>query len=122
MSATGDVDPPRVFVSSTFQDLLVEIRDVLCSDLEEMNVRPVMCELPSFPYTFGQRSVDRDAIASVASAQLYLLVIGRRYGTIDPHERLSLTEMEWPGNAGLLQERTGALRIDEQFEHLVAVS
>jgi len=91
----GDLDPPRVFVSSTFQDLLVEIRDVLCSELEDMSIRPVMSELPTFPYTFGQDAVDGDAVAGVPSAQLYLLVIGRRYGTSDAHERLSITEKEY---------------------------
>lgn len=91
----GDLDAPRVFVSSTFQELLVEIRDVLCTELEDMSIRPVMSELSSFPYTFGHGTVDGDAVAAVQSAQLYVLVIGRRYGTSDPHERLSITELEY---------------------------
>lgn len=91
----GDLRPPRVFVSSTFQDVLVEIRDKLRVELEEMNVQPVMWELPSFPYTHGQAAVERDAIAAVASTQLYVLVIGRRYGTVEPHERLAITELEY---------------------------
>jgi len=44
----GDIFPPVVFVSSTFEDQNRLIRDALKDDLEKYDYLPMMSELGSF--------------------------------------------------------------------------
>jgi hypothetical protein len=91
---TADVTPPQVFISSTFEDRLQEIRVQIQSELEAVNYLPVMSELGSFSYTHHDPVYD-DTVAAVSACQIYVLIIGRRYGTVHPGRGCSITELEY---------------------------
>jgi hypothetical protein len=54
-----------------------------------------MSESPGFPHTGGYEAVFDSTIRSVEACQLFVLVIGRRYGSLHPETGLSITEMEY---------------------------
>jgi hypothetical protein len=83
-----------VFISSTFEDLLSEIRDQLRSVLEAANLLPLMSELGDFKYTYHNHSIVTDTIQAAATSDFYVLVIGRRHGTCVDGEH-SVTELEY---------------------------
>jgi Domain of unknown function (DUF4062) len=80
----------QVFVSSTFLDLKEE-REAVVSALLQMDAFPAGMEL--FPaadddaWTLIKRVIDE--------SDYYLLVIGGKYGSIDPETELSYTEKEY---------------------------
>jgi uncharacterized protein involved in exopolysaccharide biosynthesis len=80
----------QVFVSSTFLDLKEE-RAAIVSALLQLEAFPAGMEL--FPaadddaWTLIERVID--------SSDYYLLVIGGKYGSIDPESELSYTEKEY---------------------------
>jgi hypothetical protein len=80
----------QVFVSSTFLDLQDE-RAAVVSALLQMDAFPAGMEL--FP------AADEDAWTLIQrvihSSDYYLLVIGGKYGSVDPETELSYTEMEY---------------------------
>jgi hypothetical protein len=80
----------QVFVSSTFLDLQAE-RAAVVSSLLQLDAMPAGMEL--FPAT------DDDAWTLIKrvidSCDYYLLVIGGKYGSVDPSSDLSYTEMEY---------------------------
>jgi hypothetical protein len=87
---TSDQRRFQVFVSSTFLDLL-EHRQAVTAALLECEAFPSGMEL--FPaaeddaWTLIKKVIDE--------CDYYLLVIGGKYGSIDPEENLSYTEMEF---------------------------
>ena len=89
----SDLDPPKVFISSTFEDRLVEIRAQLRKALIAAEFRPVMSELDSFS-SMGDR-VYEDTIAAVRGCQLFVLLIGHRYGSRHPQLGKSITHLEY---------------------------
>lgn len=80
----------QVFVSSTFLDLKEE-RAAVVSTLLEMDAMPAGMELfpaaEDEPWTLIERVID--------SSDYYLLVIGGKYGSIDPATEISYTEKEY---------------------------
>ncbi len=80
----------QVFVSSTFLDLQKE-REAVVSALLQMDAFPAGMEL--FPaadddaWTLIQRVIDE--------SDYYLLVIGGKYGSVDPQTEISYTEKEY---------------------------
>lgn len=91
---SSDIRPPQVFISSTFEDWVREVRDQVRQVLEQANYQPMMSELGSFSYTHSQRVYD-DTINAVSACQIYVLVVGRRYGTVHPQQGKSITELEY---------------------------
>ncbi len=77
----------RVYLSSTLNDLRPEreaIRKALgghCTVVES--------------YTADERSVRESCLADVAGCNLYIGIIGRRYGFIPPSQSFSITELEY---------------------------
>jgi hypothetical protein len=93
---TADVAPPQVFVSSTLGPQRVSrIRERLGTDLTNVGYRPLMSESGKFIYTGGSAKVYDDTIAAVAASQVFVLLIGRRYGSLHPESNSSITEMEY---------------------------
>jgi uncharacterized protein DUF4062 len=88
-----DLRPPRVFISSTFEDRLLEIRFQIKKALEEAKMEPVMSELDGFPST-GDR-IYEDTISAVRDCQLFILVVGHRYGSKHPEVGESITRLEY---------------------------
>ena len=77
----------RVYLSSTLNDLGPEreaVRKALgghCTVVES--------------YTADERSVRESCLADVAGCDLYIGIIGGRYGFIPPGESFSITELEY---------------------------
>jgi uncharacterized protein DUF4062 len=90
-----DVTPPQIFISSTLDSHLVEIRDALKSEMSGGGLLPVMSELGTFSYTHGRACVTDDTVGAVSGSQHYVLVVGRRYGTVDGQTNTSVTEREY---------------------------
>lgn len=77
----------RVYLSSTLSDLSSErqaVKEVLGSEC-------VVVE----SYTADERSVRESCLADVAGCELYIGIIGRRYGHIPDGENRSITELEY---------------------------
>lgn len=129
----------QVFVSSTYLDL-VEERQGVTQVLLQANCIPAGMEL--FPSTNDDRW--RLIQRVIDGCDYYLLIIGGRYGSVDPKSSLSYTEMEYDyavsknmpvmaflhGDAGALQrdrtdldeakwERLEAFREKVQDTHVV---
>jgi len=70
---------PTVFISSTFYDLRY-IRENLEFFVRSLGYNPILSEKGSIYYD-PERSAANAAVAEVASCQLFVLVIGGRFGT-----------------------------------------
>jgi hypothetical protein len=92
---TEDIAPPHVFVSSTLDAGLGELRSALRDNLLQLRYIPVMSEGDAFSYQHGRNAVYDDTIQAVGRSQLYVLIIGRRYGSIHPDFGRSITELEY---------------------------
>lgn len=80
----------QVFVSSTFQDLIEERQEVMQA-LLELDCMPAGMEL--FPAANeDQWSLIRKVIDD---CDYYIVIIGGRYGTVDPKKGISYTQMEY---------------------------
>ncbi|WMJ09914.1 SUMF1/EgtB/PvdO family nonheme iron enzyme [Nitrosomonas sp. sh817] len=77
----------RVYLSSTLNDLFPERQAVK----EVLGGECVVVE----SYTADERSVRDSCLADVAGCELYIGIIGRRYGHIPDGENLSITELEY---------------------------
>ncbi|KAA0255544.1 DUF4062 domain-containing protein [Acidobacteria bacterium ACD] len=83
--------PPTVFVSSTCYDLQ-SVRQEVESFLQGLGLAPVLFEkAASLPNT----SAGVVALRHAAQADLCVLVVGSRYGSVSPVEDLSWTHMEY---------------------------
>ena len=89
-----DLNPPSVFVSSTFDPSLKEVRSRLQQGIRSTGYSPLMSEFVGFGYAHDRRVFD-ETIAAVASAQICVLLIGGRYGTEHPDKGRSITELEY---------------------------
>lgn len=90
--------PPRVYVSSTYQDLK-ECRQAIRLALQRMGLDDIAMET----YTAGEeRPIDR-CLDDVRSADIYVGVLAWRYGFVPPGEHISITELEYraAGEAGI---------------------
>lgn len=77
----------RVYLSSTLNDLIPErqaVKDALGGEC-------VVVE----SYTADERSVRDSCLSDVAGCDLYIGIIGRRYGHIPEGDSLSITEQEF---------------------------
>lgn len=90
-----DISPPHVFVSSTLEPNLLQLRAVLRDNLRQFGYVPVMSESEAFGYQHGFGRVYDDTIAAVETCQIFALLIGRRYGSVHPDHGKSITELEY---------------------------
>ena len=89
---------PRVYVSSTYQDLK-DCRRAIRFALQRMDLDNIAMET----YTAGEeRPVDR-CLDDVRSADIYIGVLAWRYGFVPAGGRTSITELEYraAGEAGI---------------------
>lgn len=80
----------RVFLCSTYEDLINERKAVLAS-LDELKLAHKSMEY------FGARpspAID-ECLAEVAKSSMLILVVGHRYGSVVPGQELSFTEAEY---------------------------
>lgn len=80
----------KVMISSTVKDLKEE-RECLRRELEELGFEVLMSE------KMGSESTSSKEVClrMVAECDLYILIIGRIYGTVIENENISITEMEF---------------------------
>jgi hypothetical protein len=86
-------DTPKVMISSTFYDLQ-QVRADLGSFLQGLGYTAVMSESPSFPIDPSEDAIE-NCRRRAATADLFVLVVGGRYGAVDPTSGVSVTNMEY---------------------------
>lgn len=80
----------QVFVSSTYTDLLVERQAAVAAILKAGHI-PAGMEL----FSAGDRSQLEVIKRWIDASDAYMLILGGRYGSIDPNSGLSYTEFEY---------------------------
>ncbi|WP_069622891.1 DUF4062 domain-containing protein [Methyloceanibacter marginalis] len=80
----------QVFVSSTFTDLLEERQAAVAAILKAGHI-PAGMEL----FTAGDQSQMKTIERWIDESDLYMLILGARYGSIEPNSSLSYTELEY---------------------------
>lgn len=86
---------PTVMVSSTFYDLR-EVRHQLARMIErDMGYDALISESPGFPIDFDKNTIENCRRRVEQNADIFVLVIGRRYGTVDPRYNKSVTNLEY---------------------------
>lgn len=86
---------PNIIVSSTCYDLH-QIREALEKFIRaEMGYIPLLSEHPSFPIDPDQSTIENCRNRVEKNADLMVLVIGGRYGSIDPKSNKSITNLEF---------------------------
>jgi len=87
--------PPGVMVSSTFYDLR-QIREDLRRFLQdELGYRPLLSEHPSFPLNPDANTIDNCRERVEHDADILVLVLGGRYGSVDDKSLKSVTNLEY---------------------------
>ena len=86
---------PTVMVSSTFYDLK-QVRDDLRTFIEnDLGYNAMLSELPSFPIDPSLDTVENCRLNVKESADILVLVIGGRHGTVDIGTDKSVTNLEY---------------------------
>ena len=86
--------PPNVFLSSTMYDL-GELRAQLRQFLEGLGWRAVMSEHDSFPIDANQTTVENSRRNVRENADVFVMVVGARYGSVDAKADKSVTNLEF---------------------------
>lgn len=84
---------PSIFVSSTFYDLK-QLRADLYSYVDHAGFEPVLSEYPSFPVDPDETTVENCRKAVETRGDVFVLVIGGRYGSMNEHGK-SITNLEY---------------------------
>lgn len=93
--SSGVNTSPAVMVSSTFYDLR-QIRADLAKFIgEDLGYRPLLSELPSFPVDPDLDTIENCRKRVDQNADILVLVIGGRYGSIDSKTTKSVTNLEF---------------------------
>lgn len=80
----------QVFVSSTFTDLIIE-RQAAVSAILKLGHIPAGMEL----FTANDKSQWETIKRWIDESDVYMLILGGRYGSIDPESKISYTELEY---------------------------
>ena len=86
--------PPNVFISSTMYDLR-ELRVQIGQFVESLGWHAVMSEYDSFPIDPGQTTVENSRRNVRENADIFVMVVGARYGSIDARTDKSVTNLEF---------------------------
>ena len=86
--------PPNVFLSSTMYDLS-ELRAQLRRFVEGLGWRAVMSEHDSFPIDANQTTVENSRRNVRDNADIFVMVVGARYGSVDVDAGKSVTNLEF---------------------------
>lgn len=80
----------QVFISSTYQDLVLERQAAVEAILKSGNI-PAGMEL----FTAGDKSQWEVIQRWISDSDIYMVILGGRYGSIEPSSGLSYTELEY---------------------------
>jgi hypothetical protein len=86
---------PKVMVSSTFYDLRQIRADLTRFVVDELGYVPLLSELPSFPVIPDLDTIENCRARVEQDADILVLVIGGRYGSIDDKSNTSVTNLEF---------------------------
>ena len=86
--------PPNVFISSTMYDLR-ELRVQIQKFAEGLGWRAVMSEWDSFPIDPDRTAVENSRQNVRENADIFVMVVGARYGSIDAGANKSVTNLEF---------------------------
>ncbi len=86
---------PTVMVSSTFYDLKQHRVDLQLFLQDELGYRPLLSEHPSFPINPDLSTIANCRERVERDADVLVLVVGRRYGSLDDHSAKSVTNLEY---------------------------
>lgn len=86
---------PNVMVSSTFYDLRQIRADLAHFIADELGYVPLLSELPSFPIDPDLDAIDNCRARVEKDANVFVLIIGGRYGSIDDKTDKSITNLEF---------------------------
>jgi hypothetical protein len=86
--------PPTIFVSSTCYDLY-QVRAELSNFLTSLGAEPLLSESPAFPISPDTKTIENCVNAVKERADIFVLIIGTRYGSIDDASGRSITNLEY---------------------------
>lgn len=84
---------PRVFISSTYYDMR-HVRNAVRDFIESLGFKPVLSEQFDVLYQHG-KSAQKSCLDEINKCDMYILIIGTRYGSIFPNDTLSITHREY---------------------------
>src|SRR6266536_3256695 len=87
--------PPTVMVSSTFYDLRQLRADLARFIADELGYQALLSELPSFPVDPDLDTIENCQARVRENVDVFVLVIGGRYGSIDDKTSRSVTNLEF---------------------------
>lgn len=84
---------PRIFVSSTYYDLK-HVREIIRDFIEDLGYEPVLSEFSDIFYRPGD-TVQNSCLREISSCDIFVLIVGQRYGSKFPGDSLSITHREY---------------------------
>ena len=87
--------PPKVMISSTFYDLKQVRADLSDFLIEELAFEPLLSEHSSFPVDPSVETIENCKRRVERDADILVLIIGGRYGSVDPGSAKSITNLEY---------------------------
>lgn len=84
---------PRVFISSTYYDLK-HVREIIRDFVKDLGYDPVLSEFSDIFYNPSD-NVQNSCLSEISTCDLFVLIIGKRYGSPFPGGKLSITHREY---------------------------
>jgi len=84
---------PRIFISSTYYDLK-HVREIIRKFVEDIGYDPVLSEFSDIFYRPGD-TVQNSCLRDISSCDIFVLIVGKRYGSYFPGDSLSITHREY---------------------------
>lgn len=84
---------PRVFISSTYYDLK-HVREIIRDFVQDLGYEPVLSEFSDIFYNPSD-NVQNSCLREISTCDLFVLIIGKRYGSPFPGDKLSITHREY---------------------------
>jgi len=84
---------PRIFISSTYYDLK-HVREIIREFVEDLGYEPVLSEFSDIFYRPGD-TVQNSCLREISSCDIFVLIVGKRYGSTFPGDTLSITHREY---------------------------
>ena len=84
---------PRIFISSTYYDLK-HVREIIREFVEDLGYEPVLSEFSDIFYRPGD-TVQNSCLREISTCDIFVLIVGKRYGSTFPGDTLSITHREY---------------------------
>lgn len=84
---------PRLFVSSTFYDLK-HVREIIRKYILDLGYEPVLSEFSDIFYKPND-TIQNSCLLEISNCDMFILIVGKRYGSNFPEETLSVTHKEY---------------------------